>query len=95
MGLKGFLKKIASIFKSRSGFDKFVDRYKNLAVETVTKLALVHDGKSLHEWQDEAWQKLREQVQADGQEVRGTWLSLLILSSYEAILAEAEKGGKK
>lgn len=95
MGLKGILKKIFSIFKSRAGFDKFADRYKGLAVETVTKLALAHDGKSLHEWQDEAWQKMKEQVQADGQEVRGTWLTILIASSYEAVLAEAEKGEKK
>lgn len=95
MGIKsrifGFFKGIFLRFIPRAGFDRFAANYEKLAYNIVKDFIKVRNGESLRLWQDEAWESIKGQVQRDGNIVKGTWVSMLVLAAYETIQAEIEK----
>ncbi len=78
--------------KLRPGLDGFLKKYEGLAVNIVKELAIVHDGKSFHEWKDEAFDKIKVEVAKDVDDVKDNWLSLLLGFAFEELKGlEAEK----
>lgn len=80
----GWLKKIFGAVKNfyvRSGLDKFLAQYVQVAVEVIAELALVNSNKAFHEWKDQAFVKIKERI---ARPVADNWIALLIGFGFEA-----------
>lgn len=84
-----FFKKLFG--KLRPGLDQFLQKYKDLAVKEVKKLAELNSNKDFHEWKDQAWSAINKELAADGKKVAGNWISIILHLAFEEIKAKAEK----
>ena len=91
MSFWSIVKKIFGFFRTRVGLDAFVKRYKNIGFQIVEELFSVNSGKTFHDWKDEAFDKVKVQLQKDGTEIKGTWVTILTHLAYDAVLAKTEK----
>ena len=90
-----FFVKLFSIFRTRSGMDRFVEEYKNDAIKIITEGMKQNSGAGFHYWKDWAWQMMAQRLASQGKEIRGTWITILIHSAYETAMAELEEHFQK
>lgn len=91
------LSKIFNFVKTlvtRAGLDTFLKKYQAAAITIIEELSTIHDGASFHEWKDEAFEKLKGMVAADGKEIKDNWLTISLSLAFEVFKAQQEKGSK-
>lgn len=71
-------------FYSRTGLDKFLGQYIQVAIEVLSELALVNSNKAFHEWKDQAFDALKNRI---GRPVADNWIALLIGFAFENLKA--------
>ena len=67
-------------FFVRTGLDKFLSQYIQVAMEVIAELALVHSNAEFHLWKDKAFERVRNEI---GKPIAGTWIAILINLAYE------------
>lgn len=85
--MANFFEKIFDFLKhlvTRPGLQQFLQKYEQQAVQLVTELASVHNNADFKVWYQEAFEK----AQADFNETKGTWISILINLAYESFKAK-------
>lgn len=78
-----FFKKIFN--RVRPGLDHFLQKYEQIALDEVKRLATIHDGKGLHEWKDEAFNVIKAEVAKDVKEIKDNWISILLHFAFEEL----------
>jgi hypothetical protein len=79
------LKFIGSLFV-RAGFDKFLKDHMELAIETVTRLAIEQNNAPLHEWKDKARELLKTEIKT----LNDNWIELILGLAYETFKAKQQ-----
>lgn len=97
MDIKGFFKKVGNaivrVFKGtvqiawRSGLEDFISRYLPVAIDELMKLAQVNSNAEFRDWEQMAFKRLREIVQADGNRYADNWIVILKGFAFEALKA--------
>lgn len=64
----------------RSGLDRFLGQYIQVAVEVVSQLALVNNNADFHKWKDEAFLTLKDKI---GRPIAGNWIAILVALAFE------------
>ena len=72
-------------FFVRTGLDKFLEQYIQVAVEIVAQLALVHNNEEFHKWKDAAFDALKNRI---GKPIAGNWIAILVALAYENFKAQ-------
>ena len=75
----------------RPGLEKFLQRYKQLALVEIQQLVTLNPNKSFHDWRDEAFENVKAQVLKDEKEIKDNWITIVIALAYEEIKGEMEK----
>ena len=68
---------------TRPGFQDFLAKYEQQAVELIMKLAAIHNNAGFAEWKDEAFAQLK----ADTGELHDNWIAIAIHLAYETFKA--------
>lgn len=68
----------------RFGMDKFLSQYIEVAIEILVDLAKVNSNAAFHEWEQQAFQKLKDRI---GKPVADTWIAILINLAWEVLKA--------
>ncbi len=72
---------------TRPGMQAFLQRYMDDAEKLIEDLATKHDNAGFYNWRDEAFELAKERYN----EVRGTWITILLNFAYEAYLSRRAK----